>query len=276
MHKARTKMVRLVTKYVTARSLFGLLKRFVRTPLPRDCAHGRLARLHGGTLVEGVAVRREIGRLITALETGTCISELIAADEIAAGRRVIRPGDAPWLPPDDWEPGTLCAVKDGRARLVLLHAKRENAGALTRLLAALARAGLKPSIVAPTRELQATMARRGWRKIRNKDEWVPSRPSPKREGAEMSIYESPVATFFLETCACGPGAAGEWRAGGDLVREFQDWANVSATRDIRLSFYDEMRALGFAQVNKERVYFFVPVAKRAAREEGLKAAGGAE
>lgn len=120
-------------------------------------------------------MRREIERLFHALDSGQCISELIAADEKSAGRRVIRPGDAPWLPPDDWEPGTLCAVNDGRARLVLLHAKKEGFGALTRLLEALLKERLRPVVVAPTRDLQSTLSRRGWRKVRNADEWTPPR-----------------------------------------------------------------------------------------------------
>lgn len=69
---------------------------------------------------------------------------------------------------------------------------------------------------------------------------------------------SEVVSFFLETCESGPEARGEWRAGGDLVREFAKWSNAASNRDIRLWFYDEMRALGFAQENRERVYFFVP------------------
>lgn len=74
---------------------------------------------------------------------------------------------------------------------------------------------------------------------------------------------SPIARFFLETCESGPGARGEWRAGKELANEFATWAHGFASRDVRLQFYDEMRALGFAQENRDRVYFFVPVKKPA-------------
>ncbi len=86
----------------------------------------------------------------------------IASYEIARGRVVIRPGTAPWLPSEDWHRDTICSIDGQEARLILLVATRPGAGAFTRTLAGLALAGLRPAVIEPTRELAATLRRRGW------------------------------------------------------------------------------------------------------------------
>lgn len=67
-----------------------------------------------------------------------------------------------------------------------------------------------------------------------------------------------IMRFFAETHQCGPGAKGIWRPGGDLFAEFAEWHGDELFPEARMSFYAHMRALGFAQQNRERVYFFVP------------------
>lgn len=81
------------------------------------------------------------------------------------GNLVVRPGDVPWLPTADWEPATLCSLSGSadEVRLVLLHAVKPGAGAFTRVLAGLALHGLRPTVIDPTPEFAAALARRGWR-----------------------------------------------------------------------------------------------------------------
>lgn len=98
------------------------------------------------------------------IDSGGCISSLIAAEETKNGYRVVRPGEVSWLPIGDWEPGTICSFTPTRiARLVLLHARKPGSGAFTRLLNALPAHDLSPSVIEPTREFQATLVRMGWR-----------------------------------------------------------------------------------------------------------------
>lgn len=86
----------------------------------------------------------------------------IVAHEDARGFNVVRPGDEPWFSVEDWRPASVASIDGRRVRLVLLHAHVNGQGALTRTLAAIKLAGFTPSIIEPTRELKATLARRGW------------------------------------------------------------------------------------------------------------------
>jgi hypothetical protein len=88
---------------------------------------------------------------------------VIVESETARGFKVVRPGDAPWFRATDWRAESVASINGIRARLVLLHAFNERAGALTRTLAAIGDAGLMPVVVEPTRELGAALARRGWK-----------------------------------------------------------------------------------------------------------------
>lgn len=86
----------------------------------------------------------------------------ITQAETARGYRVIRPGDAPWLPAADWKPASVASIDGSTVRLVLLDAIEPGTGALTRCLAMIALHGLTPAVIDPTRELAATLTRRGW------------------------------------------------------------------------------------------------------------------
>ena len=82
--------------------------------------------------------------------------------ETARGFKVIRPGDAPWFRAINWRAASVASIKGKRVRLVLLHAFEEGRGSLTHTLQEISAAGLKVSIIDPTRELAATLKRRGW------------------------------------------------------------------------------------------------------------------
>lgn len=97
------------------------------------------------------------------MEPGYDAAEAIAENEAAHGYEVVRPGQADWLPLDDWRPKCVCSIDGMFARLVLIDAKRPGTGALTRLLAALKAQSLIPCVVDPTAELARTLQRRNWK-----------------------------------------------------------------------------------------------------------------
>lgn len=109
----------------------------------------------------------------------------IRDDEALKGWAILSPGDVPWLNVDDWHQDTTLSRKDDCIRLVLLVAKTEGQGALTRLLTAIERERLKPIVVAPTMRLKAALIRRGWRIQRSIDELLmipPARDDAEAQG----------------------------------------------------------------------------------------------
>jgi hypothetical protein len=87
----------------------------------------------------------------------------IVESEEARGFKVIRPGNVPWFQASDWRAASVASIHGVRARLVLLHAVESGRGAMTRTIAGVKAAGLLPVVVEPTRELAATLSRRGWK-----------------------------------------------------------------------------------------------------------------
>lgn len=87
----------------------------------------------------------------------------IVEGETARGFKVIRPGDAPWFRAADWRAASVASVNGVHARLVLLHAFESGKGALTQTIEGIKAAGLIPTVIDPTRELAATLTRRGWK-----------------------------------------------------------------------------------------------------------------
>jgi len=87
----------------------------------------------------------------------------IVEDETARGFKVVRPGQADWLPASDWRGASVASLDGDTVRLVLIHSHESGKGAMTRTLAAIVVAGLHPSVLEPTPELAATLRRRGWR-----------------------------------------------------------------------------------------------------------------
>ncbi|MBR2118482.1 MAG: hypothetical protein IJ935_07390 [Afipia sp.] len=87
----------------------------------------------------------------------------IVEGEIARGFKVVRSGDTPWFRAVDWRAASVASIDGGRVRLVLLHSFVSGKGAMTRTLEGIRAEGLKPTVIDPTRELAATLRRRGWR-----------------------------------------------------------------------------------------------------------------
>lgn len=125
--------------------------------------------------------------LITAIRGDKAnIADMIAGAEARAGYRLVRPGEATWLPLWDWKPQSVCSIDERTARLVLLDAITPGQGAFTRLVDALALAKLAPRVISPTREFQAILRRKGWQRAppcharQQADIWSP----PHLEGSD--------------------------------------------------------------------------------------------
>ncbi len=86
----------------------------------------------------------------------------ILESEQARGFKIIRPGDTSWFRATDWRAASVASINQKRVRLVLLDAFQSGRGAMTRTIQAIIDVGLKPTIIDPTRELSATLRRRGW------------------------------------------------------------------------------------------------------------------
>jgi len=84
--------------------------------------------------------------------------------QIGKGYMPIAVGSVSWLPAEDWSPDTVVtqAMLARRVRLVLLVARQPRTGALKRLVAAIAFAGLEPAVIAPSGDLEAILGRWGW------------------------------------------------------------------------------------------------------------------
>lgn len=86
----------------------------------------------------------------------------IVEDETDRGFKVVRPGDAPWFPAADWRAASVASIDGNTIRLVLIHSHESGKGAMTRMLAAIEDAGLKPAVLEPTPQLADVLRRRGW------------------------------------------------------------------------------------------------------------------
>ncbi len=107
-----------------------------------------------------------LDKLFAAIDAGTPIHEFMRDNERAAGRTVVVPGSVPWLSADDWDPTVVVSREGNRVRLVAILALNPGRGALKRTVAGIQEVGLEPCIVEPTRELQETLRRWGWRSRR--------------------------------------------------------------------------------------------------------------
>lgn len=135
-----------------------------------------------GAGVEKAGVRAEgyIDRLFAALDAGTRIEDIMREEERAAGRQVVVPGEVGWLSADDWHHTVVVSIDGSDVRLVAILALRPGSGALTRTVAGILSAGLRPVIVEPTREMRATCQRWGWLVERHgkgfdgEERWMPT------------------------------------------------------------------------------------------------------
>ena len=86
----------------------------------------------------------------------------IVEGEKKRGFRVVRPGDTPWFRAVDWRAESVASISGNTVRLVLLHCFKSGKGAFTRTIKGIEDAGLRPTVIDPTREFAAMLTRRGW------------------------------------------------------------------------------------------------------------------
>lgn len=101
--------------------------------------------------------------LAAGLQRAGSVPAFLRALEAEKGYRVLSVGDVPWLSVDEWSPDCVVSQDQDRIRLVLIVALTPGGGAFRRLLAQVQADGKVPVVIAPTRELQSTLSRWGWR-----------------------------------------------------------------------------------------------------------------
>lgn len=126
------------------------------------------------------ALADRVEAVFALMDSGRSMAEVMRDDERSAGRRVVVPGDEPWLSRDDWHHSVVVSIDGRRVRLVAIIALEPGKGALRRTVAGIIAAGLKPVIVEPTREMRETMRRWQWRRstaghgFRSEERWSPT------------------------------------------------------------------------------------------------------
>jgi hypothetical protein len=95
----------------------------------------------------------------------------LAQKERAQGLKVVRPGDRAFLPRAEWHRDTVASLSEDQAivRLILLRAKVERQGALTRTLTRIRAIGMMPLIVEPLGSFAAHLRAKGWTPIATED-----------------------------------------------------------------------------------------------------------
>lgn len=98
----------------------------------------------------------------------------LAQKERAQGLKVVRPGDRAFLPRADWHRDTVASICADRAivRLILLRAKVERQGALTRTLARIRALGFIALIVEPIGSFAIHLRAKGWTPISTGESFV--------------------------------------------------------------------------------------------------------
>lgn len=112
------------------------------------------------------------------------MAEIMREDEVAAGRRIILPGDTSWLPASDW-PHDVVVSQDGReVRIIAIYARQPGQGAFRRMVDGIIAAGLVPVVIAPSQEMRATLKRWHWRcryagaGVHEEEQWRPRKGVP--------------------------------------------------------------------------------------------------
>lgn len=118
-------------------------------------------------------VQEQIDALMKAISSGAPMHAIMRAEEEKLGNEIIKPGDVPWLAAEDWHSTVVVSVNRATrdARLIAILALEPGSGALRRTVAAIQDAGLTPCIIAPTREMRATVTRWGWHRKDVGDGW---------------------------------------------------------------------------------------------------------
>jgi hypothetical protein len=89
-------------------------------------------------------------------------SQAMREDEVAMGFEPIYPGERPWLPAEDWSPRDVVSIRSTTIRIVAILAKRPGTGAFSRLITAIAKAGMTPIVVEPMFDMPNILKRWGW------------------------------------------------------------------------------------------------------------------
>lgn len=108
-------------------------------------------------------IAQQLERIFAAIDTGEGIHGMMRADESVLGRRVVVPGDEPWLSADDWDPTVVVSIDGQQVRLIAILARNPGNSAFRRTVAGIQAAGLTPCVVCPSREMRETLKRWGWR-----------------------------------------------------------------------------------------------------------------
>ena len=106
-------------------------------------------------------------RLVAQRAMGLDMTAIMRSDEIKAGRRIVKPGDEPWLPLEDWHPGVVVSMEGDTVRLIAIRARNPGTGAFRRLIAGIEAAGLRHCVLEPVPAMEATLKRWGWKSRRH-------------------------------------------------------------------------------------------------------------
>jgi hypothetical protein len=176
----------------------GSVKENLNEEFPHLALRGR--RSDRGHLVHAVPLRSvELG------EGAMTIAELKAAVERAfeigpyaylsegeesRGATLIAPGSVPWLSADDWPYDIVVSQLGKDVRIVAIYSPNPGQGAFSRLVTAIAKAGLRPVVVCPTNHMRAICERWGWKEQivgstfdDREDRLIPKRQWLKRRAA---------------------------------------------------------------------------------------------
>lgn len=91
-------------------------------------------------------------------------TEALREDERAAGFDPVHPGEREWFSAADWSAGDVVSVRKRIVRIVAIKARDPGKGAFSRLITAIAVAGLTPVIVEPMFSMPDILTRWGWKR----------------------------------------------------------------------------------------------------------------
>lgn len=89
-------------------------------------------------------------------------TEAMRQDEIAAGARVVVPGEIEWLSANDWPSRIVVSIAGDHVRIIAIDAIKPGHGAFSRMITGICKAGLIPIIVEPMGNMAAILQRWGW------------------------------------------------------------------------------------------------------------------
>ena len=65
---------------------------------------------------------KQINELANKLASGQSIHDIMRHEEFSHGYKVVKPGDEPWLPADDWDETSVVSINGKCVRLVAINA----------------------------------------------------------------------------------------------------------------------------------------------------------